>query len=963
MTINVRRSGADPIASRSSVFRSLKPIAYKAESGFSYVYFSTPHGFKTGDSVTVQNLDSRFNGTWSIIVNDIYTISWDNDFSTTNATGSTTLTLRRTVTRRKRENNVAFIETSVAHQFVASDSVEVGNVAVNFIVSNQPIKAINSSTIFSYDNVGNNTADASNPTGWIDTSADAYAEIVRRYTDVTSVSMSGNRGTVNFNSTSPIFVAGQVLSVSVPSQPWLSVGALGLFTITSVGSSSVTVNTTIPQLNLSSSTNASVFGWTKANKVSVWIGTESSGYWSDVYPDIPVAVSTSGISGSGGIGTSFSLANPFIFDLSEYRAPTSYSFQWQKSSSTASNATWSNVGSASSSLSSYVVTSDDVGFYFRLAVTASNLRGSSVPYYTDPSVQVPPATPTINSFEIRNIKQREVDAAWTSVNQAKYTLKVFLGTNTGATPVYNPGEQTSTTQGPITITNLLPDTQYTATLQIRNSLGTLSGTSSVTFTTKTDDATLTSVTVNSITKTSATVNWVATNQKSYRVRVYPGTNTSGTPLPHPGYVNDTSTRSVGVTGLSPDTTYTAQVSVWNVTDPVGIDPVILTAQFTTDTNNPSITSVTISDITATSATVTWTAVNQNEYRVRAYKNSNTSLDPAFNTNRQPSTSKRTQSITGLEPETSYGVTVEIWNDNTPTIESDSYPIQSFTTTPLTPSVDTLVVNNIKQTQADVRWTSTNQKSYRVRIYNGSGTSGTVAYTSGTQDSTLATNIVTADTLVADGTYTAQVSVWAAAAGGGTPDIKTYQFTTATNDPIINSFFVNNIQITQADVNWTSTRQSEYRVRVYLGTNTGATPTYNSLRVPSTVTDRVTATGLSPGTLYTAVLEIWNSIAETTSSSTTFTTTSNNPVINSFSIGSVGRTSFTANWTSTRQADYRVRVLRGTTNVFSTGQTPGANVRSVSVTGLTANTLYTVELTLWSSTSQNVTQSLSQRTNT
>jgi hypothetical protein len=116
--------------------------------------------------------------------------------------------------------------------------------------------------------------------------------------------------------------------------------------------------------------------WVRANKISSWRGNDSTGFWDIVYPDLPVSLSTPSISGSGAVGTQFDVSTLFIWDYSDYRIPTSVTYQWQRSTST--SGPWTNRGSLLSSYGLYTIQSDDVGFFFRLQITGTNAKGSTV---------------------------------------------------------------------------------------------------------------------------------------------------------------------------------------------------------------------------------------------------------------------------------------------------------------------------------------------------------------------------------------------------------------------------------------------------------------------------------------------------------------------------------------------------------------------------------------------------------
>lgn len=134
-------------------------------------------------------------------------------------------------------------------------------------------------------------------------------------------------------------------------------------------------------------------GWTRASKLSVWRGNDSTGFWSVAYPDLPISTVTPTVNGNGAPGTNFNLSTLFIWNLDDYVAPTSITYQWQRSTST--TGPWSNVGSLLTSYAPYTIQSADDGYFFRCQITGTNARGSTVVNSSN-SVQVDDPSYTFN---------------------------------------------------------------------------------------------------------------------------------------------------------------------------------------------------------------------------------------------------------------------------------------------------------------------------------------------------------------------------------------------------------------------------------------------------------------------------------------------------------------------------------------------------------------------------------------
>lgn len=484
MTINVRRSGLEPEVSEIRVFRNLQPSLYKAENGRNYVYFSSPHSFKTGDLVTIENLDSRLNGTnITITADDDYTISWSNNFGTTSLTnGKSSLTLVRNVIARKRENNIATLQTSVAHKFITSDTVTVENIAVNFLATNAQITNIPISDKFSYSNTGADTlgtdADIADGVadGWIDTTGTPTptAKIVREYT-IQSVSMTNNVATLN-TSASPFYESGQtILVTSNAGSPW---AFFSFFVVDSVGSFNIKVPTSFSWTSAYS--NSAVFGWTWAKGATVAVG--GANYWS--YPEYPQNSTVPQITdqyfsiGSFDIGTELFIYNPtgYWSSAKRYRADN-FSYQWYRTTASSGGSLTAISGATGTS---YTTTVNDEEKYVTCIVTATNTNptgGTSVESSNRIFVLGGPLqAPTITSSP----SYLSASVSWTAVTGAanyEYRFKLFTATTFPA------WTQVADTVTSVNLTGLTHNSDYTVEVRANKSNGTKGNAGSHTFST------------------------------------------------------------------------------------------------------------------------------------------------------------------------------------------------------------------------------------------------------------------------------------------------------------------------------------------------------------------------------------------------------------------------------------------------------------------------------------------------
>ena len=152
-------------------------VAKKLVSNVATVYTKEAHGFVTGNSVFLKDIDSVFNGNYTITSYTPTTFSFSKDRSTA-----------RTVTGAILVSNTATLTTSEAHGFVEGEDVTVGGLDQNYN-GTYTVTSVPSTTTFSYSK----------------TRTDARGISSRSMTnDVATITMSGTHG----------FVANEVVAVS-----------------------------------------------------------------------------------------------------------------------------------------------------------------------------------------------------------------------------------------------------------------------------------------------------------------------------------------------------------------------------------------------------------------------------------------------------------------------------------------------------------------------------------------------------------------------------------------------------------------------------------------------------------------------------------------------------------------------------------------------------------------------------
>lgn len=143
--------------------------------------------------------------------------------------------------------------------------------------------------------------------------------------------------------------------------------------------------------NIAQKINVFKSTWVEAKKVVAWRGSDTTGIWSVIYPDSPVAIVGSSVTGNPKVGATIGLTNNDVWGSTEaayyYRKPDTITYQWQKS---LNNSTWSDITNATSS--TYVVQSSDINYYLRCRITAQNEKtietNSPVTYTTSNNFQI-----------------------------------------------------------------------------------------------------------------------------------------------------------------------------------------------------------------------------------------------------------------------------------------------------------------------------------------------------------------------------------------------------------------------------------------------------------------------------------------------------------------------------------------------------------------------------------------------
>jgi hypothetical protein len=393
--------------------------------------------------------------------------------------------------------------------------------------------------------------------------------------------------------------------------------------------------------------------WAKSKQGWIYNGTA----WSMFYPEYPLNSVLPSISGSATQGSILTAAVGTWSTLDAYTdsGTLSYSYQWKSAGV--------NVGTNSNQYTSQL---SDVGKAITCVVTASNLRGptsatSSNSITIQSAVPSPPtgvvitdttATPgapsgvTVTPLS-QPSGQTEANVSW---NAATGTFTLYEGqSNNGFLVNVNSSTRTAS------ITGGTPGTSVTASIRAGNTSGSITISWNASANATSYDVYLYNITDGTSSgpfNTSLTsYNMAVTTNKTYQAQVY-AKNAAG---------------SSATTGNSSNTTISTKYSGY--------------AQGSSTFNSriiPSISGLTASSVTNSSALLSWSQSNQAEYRVVGYTGWLSGSNTSYN-------------LTGLSASTGYSVTVEIRSTTLNTASAST----SFTTTatPIIPVIGSFTVTN------------------------------------------------------------------------------------------------------------------------------------------------------------------------------------------------------------------------------------------------------------------------------
>ena len=500
----------------------------------------------------------------------------------------------------------------------------------------------------------------------------------------------------------------------------------------------------------------------------------------------------------------------------------------------------------------------------------------------------------------------QTTVTWTSDQPATSRVDYGLTTAFGSSTTLDPTLVTAHSQ---TLTGLTPGTLYHFRVHSANADGLNKTSSPMTFTTV-GVPVITNVAASGITDVAATITWT-TDFAADSVVEYGLTTAYGSTVTVPALVT---AHSIGLTGLTPGTTYHFRVTSTNAAGTTS------SADATFDALGiPVVSNIAASAITGTSATITWTtsqtASSQVEYGLTTAYGSTTTLDPALVT-------AHSQGLTGLAVGTAYHYRVISTNATAQTATSDD---QTFTTL-AAPVISGITVSGLTGSAATIGWTTnqpaTTQVEYGLTTDYGSTT---------TLDPALVTTHSQSISGLAIGT-TYHYRVVSTNAIGLTSTSTDATFATIAPPVVSNIAYV----IATASMSWTTNMPANSRV------DWGLTSEYGSFATsaPFVTSHDVMLPGLTPGTTYHFKITSTNAVGLTTVTADGTFTSGVKAIMTNLTVASVTGTTATITWTTNEVANSQVEY--GLTSAWGSLTTldPAMVLEHTHVvTGLTPGTTY------------------------
>ncbi len=447
---------------------------------------------------------------------------------------------------------------------------------------------------------------------------------------------------------------------------------------------------------------------------------------------------------------------------------------------------------------------------------------------------------------------------------------------------------------------------------------------------------ISSVQVNGVTSSGATITWL-TNEASDTQIDYGTTSNYGSSTT----LDSSMVTSHGQTlsGLVPNTLYFARLRSRDAAGNLATaGAYTFTTTVTGDTTAPVISSVGASGITSSGATVSWVtneaSNTQVDYGTTTSYGSSTTLNSSLVTS-------HSQALSGLAANTLYHYRVKSRDAAGNLATSGDFTFTTSASPDTTaPVISSVGASGITTSGATVSWT-TNEASNTQVDY---GT--TTSYGSST---TLNSSLVTSHSQALSGLAASTLyhyRVKSRDAAGNLATSGDFTFTTSaapdTTAPVISSVQVSGVTTSGATVSWVTNEASNTQVDYGTTTSYGSSTTLNS----SLVTSHSQAlSGLAANTLYHYRVKSRDAAGNlATSGDFTFTTSASPdttaPVISSVGASGITTSGATVSWTTNEASNTQVDY--GTTTSYGSSTTLNSSLvtsHSQALSGLAASTLY------------------------
>jgi hypothetical protein len=444
-------------------------------------------------------------------------------------------------------------------------------------------------------------------------------------------------------------------------------------------------------------------------------------YVSEMEPSYPMMASAAMID-LGGTVTSTSMAGAFPGiivtvrpDKATLETGQTQQFSASVKGSKDNRVSWSANGGSISSSGFY--TSPNTAGQYRVTAThvgSPEYSGFATAYVSSGSDSTPPSISGVGSS---NITTGSATVNWNTNEASDTQVEYGLTTSYGSSSSLNSNMVTGHS---VNLTGLQSGRTYNFRVKSRDAAGNLATSGNFTFSTSDNSApVISAVTATSITGSAATITWTTNEASNTQVEYGPTTAYGSSTTLNTSMVTS---HSQGLSGLSGGTLYHYRVKSRD-----GSGNLATSGDFTfttTDTVAPVISAVTASNITASSATVTWTtnepSDTQVNYGTSSSYGSSTSLNTTMVTN-------HSATITGLTANRLYHYrarsrdaagNLRLSSDFTFTTTS------AADTTP--PSISGVAASSITTSGATITWTtneaSNTQVEYGTTTSYGSSTS-------------------------------------------------------------------------------------------------------------------------------------------------------------------------------------------------------------------------------------------------